>query len=128
MELVKSANLILRFVLELCALAALAYWGATTKVNIAGRIALAITVPLAAAVAWALIVAPNAPLQAGSFARFGVELIVFAAAIGALFARNRFVWGLIFALLYIINRTLMIIWNRYHMDRKTEHVPPSRYP
>jgi Protein of unknown function (DUF2568) len=112
MELVDSANLILRFVLELCALAALAYWNATTKVHIAGRIALAITVPLAAAVAWGLIVAPNAPLRVGSFARFGVELMVFAAAIGGLFARPRFMLGLIFALLYIINRALMIIWRQ----------------
>jgi hypothetical protein len=41
METLKSANLVLRFLLELCALAALAYWGVTAKVQLAGRIALA---------------------------------------------------------------------------------------
>ena len=112
MELVKSANLLLRFLLELCALAALAYWGATAKVRLAARIALAITVPLAAAVAWALIVAPNAPRQAGPVGRIGVEVLVFVTAIAALAARQRFVLALIFASLYIINRTLMIIWHQ----------------
>ena len=112
MELVKSANLLLRFLLELCALAALAYWGATAKVHIAARVALAITVPLAAAVAWALIVAPNAPRHAAPVVRIGVEVLVFVTAIAALAARQRFVLALIFAVLYIINRTLMIIWHQ----------------
>jgi Protein of unknown function (DUF2568) len=112
MDLVKSANLLLRFLLELCALAALAYWGATAKAHIAARIALAIAVPLAAAVAWALIVAPNTPRQAGPIARIGVEVLVFVTAIAGLAARQRFVLALIFAVLYIINRTLMIIWHQ----------------
>jgi Protein of unknown function (DUF2568) len=112
MELVKSANILLRFLLELCALAALAYWGATTRMRIAGRIILAITVPLAAAVVWALIVAPGAPLQVGSIARFGVELLVFVAAIAALVARRRLVLALIFGFLYVINRVLMVVWHQ----------------
>src|SRR5215218_6778359 len=42
MAVVKSANLVLRLLLELCALASLVYWGATTKLHLAGRILLAI--------------------------------------------------------------------------------------
>jgi len=80
MEVVKSANLVLRLLLELCALASLTYWGATTKLHLAGRILLAIAVPLVAAVVWGLIVAPSAPMHVGSVMRFGVELLVFAAA------------------------------------------------
>ncbi len=112
MDLVKSTNLVLRFLLELCALAALAYWGATTRFHLAWRILLAITVPLTAAVVWGLIVAPGASLQVGFVARFGVELLVFAAAIAALVARHRLVLALILALLYIINRVLMAVWDQ----------------
>jgi Protein of unknown function (DUF2568) len=112
MDLVKSANLVLRFLLELCALAALAYWGATTRFHLALRILLAIAVPLTAALVWGLIVAPSAPLRVGSVARFGVELLVFAAAIVALIVRHRMVLALILALLYIINRVLMAVWDQ----------------
>jgi hypothetical protein len=112
MDLVKSANLLLRLLLELCALAALAYWGATAKVHIAARIALAIAVPLAAAVAWALIVATQHATSGWAIARIGVEVLVFVTAIAGLAARQRFVLALIFAALYIINRTLMIIWHQ----------------
>jgi Protein of unknown function (DUF2568) len=89
----KSANVVLRFLLELCALAALAYWGATAKVQLAGRIALAIGIPLIAAVVWALVVAPRAPVDLGSGARLAVELLVFAAAIAALASRPNRVGG-----------------------------------
>jgi Protein of unknown function (DUF2568) len=112
MELMDSANLILRFSWSY---ALKLHWltGAQLpKCTLLDGLQLAITVPLAAAVAWGLIVAPNAPLQVGPFARFGVELMMFAAAIGGLFARPRFMLGLIFALLYIINRALMIIWHQ----------------
>jgi Protein of unknown function (DUF2568) len=73
---------------------------------------LAIIVPLTAAVVWGLIVAPGAPLQVGSVARFGVELLVFAAAIAALVVRHRLILALILALLYIINRILMAVWDQ----------------
>ena len=35
MDLLKSANIVLRFLLELCVLAALAFWGATTHFRLA---------------------------------------------------------------------------------------------
>ena len=42
MELLKSVNLALRFVLELCALAATAYWGATGDWGRGRRVLLAV--------------------------------------------------------------------------------------
>ena len=112
MEALKSANVVLRFLLELCALAALAYWGATAKVQLAGRIALAIGIPLIAAVVWALIVAPRAPVDLGSGARLAVELLVFAAAIAALASRHQIVLAVILAVVYVINRSLIAIWHQ----------------
>ncbi len=48
-----SANLALRFVLELAALAALAYWGFHTGHSLLGDVALGVGAPLLAAVIWA---------------------------------------------------------------------------
>jgi Protein of unknown function (DUF2568) len=86
--------------------------GATKRFHHAVRILLAISVPLTAAVVWRLIVAPRAPFQVGSVARFGVELLVFAAAIAALAVRHRPVLALILTLLYIINRVLIAVWHQ----------------
>ncbi len=55
----KTANLGLRFLLELGALAAVAYWGFTTNDGVL-RWALGIAAPVAVAVVWWLFVSPKA--------------------------------------------------------------------
>ena len=112
METLKLANVVLRFLLELCALAALAYWGATAKLQLAGRVALAVIVPLVVAAVWALVVAPGARVDVGSLARFAVELLVFTAAVVALVARHRILLAVILAVVYIVNRALMAVWHQ----------------
>ena len=52
MTVIQSANLALRFILELCALAALGYWGFQTGQNLFVKIVLAIGAPLLAAYDW----------------------------------------------------------------------------
>jgi hypothetical protein len=51
MELLRSANVVLRFPLEPCVLVALAYWGAITSLRLPARIAMAVALPLVVAVA-----------------------------------------------------------------------------
>lgn len=48
----KQANLAVRFLVELCALATLAYWGFTLDAPIAVRVVLGVATPLIAAIAW----------------------------------------------------------------------------
>ncbi len=112
MEAVKQANLALRFLLELVALAALAYWGATTAASRALRILLAVVAPTVAAIAWFLFVAPNARVDAGPIVRLAVELLVFGAATAGLLARGRPGLALLLALTYIANRVLMSVWDQ----------------
>ena len=50
LEVIKGANLLLRFLLELCALGALGYWGFTTGSATITKVALAVGAPLVAAV------------------------------------------------------------------------------
>jgi hypothetical protein len=70
--------LALRFLLELAALAALAWWGAGVHV------ALAVAAPVAFAVLWGLFVAPKARIVLPLAARRAVELALWSAASAAL--------------------------------------------
>ena len=61
MAVVKTVNAAVRFLLELCALAALGYWGFRSGGGPVTRIILAIGTPVLAAAAWAVFGAPGAP-------------------------------------------------------------------
>src|SRR5437764_5435671 len=63
MEVIKTANVALRFLLELCILVALGYWGVQTGQGLLAKIGLGIGVPLVAAVVWGLVEASSSPWQ-----------------------------------------------------------------
>ncbi len=90
------ANLALRFLLELAALAALGYWGAHRPASLAARVALALLAPLAAALAWGAVVSPRARLRVTAAVRLLVELAVFGGAAWALVAAGRLRWAVAF--------------------------------
>lgn len=112
MTLVKSINLAVRFALELCALAATAYWGATADRRRGGRILLAVAAPLAVGVVWVLVVAPGATIQTTPWVRLLVELAVFGAAGAALVRRRRLVLAVVLGVGYMVNRALMAAWDQ----------------
>ena len=80
----KGANLALRFLLELTALAALVYWGLRTGATLLADVLLAIAAPLAFATLWGLLAAPKAPWRLRDPWRMLFEAIAFALAAGAL--------------------------------------------
>lgn len=82
---VAAATTALKFPLELCALAALAYWGARTG-PLPASIALTVGAPSVAALAWARWAAPQSAHRLHGPARIAVELGVFAVAALALVA------------------------------------------
>jgi cytochrome b len=83
---VKAANLALRLLLELAALAAVAVWGAHTGSTTIVRIGLAVAAPLALAVVWGIWVAPRARRRLRDPARMVVELVILALAVAGLAA------------------------------------------
>jgi hypothetical protein len=112
MDLIRSANLALRFLLELCALAAAAYWGATGKGGRGRRVLLAVAAPVVVGVVWMLFVAPGATIQTTPVLRFLVELAVFAAAAAALLQHGHMVLAAVLGLCYAVNRALMAVWDQ----------------
>jgi hypothetical protein len=110
--MLQSINLGVRFLLEVCALISLGYWGFRTGSAGAARYLLGIGAPLLAAVVWGMFVAPKASVTVSDAVKMGLELVVFGASALALWAAGRPGLAGAFALIAIINRGLMIIWRQ----------------
>ncbi|GIK40391.1 MAG: hypothetical protein BroJett011_42240 [Chloroflexota bacterium] len=112
MEIIKSANLALRFLLELCILVTLGYWGFKTGLGWAVKIGLGIGGPLLVAVVWGIFLAPNSSMRLQEPFLLILELVIFGLAIAALFATGHRSLAWAFGLIYVINKILMIIWKQ----------------
>jgi uncharacterized protein DUF2568 len=84
----RTLNLAVRFILELCALAALAYWGVRTGVNTITKIGLAAGSVLVAVLVWGIWVAPRAPRRLADPWRLVPEFAVWTAAAVALWTEG----------------------------------------
>lgn len=107
----KAANLALRFVLELCLLAALAVWGFGLESALA-QILAGIGAPVAAAAVWGTLVAPKAPNRLDDPWRLVLELALFALAATALAAAGYGPLAALFALAVAVSETLMLVWRQ----------------
>ena len=108
----RAANLLLRFLLELSALAALGYGGARLGGSALTKSLFAAGAVSVAAVAWMVFVAPNATADVHPAVRWAVELTEFGAAASALAAGGRARLAVVLAVLYAANRALMAAWDQ----------------
>ena len=117
MKLVKYANLALRFILELCALAAISYWGFQTGDGGLMKAVLGVGIPLLVAFAWGTFRVPDdpgkAPVPVPGPLRLLLELVVFGLAVACLAAAGRpsLAWAL--GLVVLVNYALLydrLIW------------------
>jgi Protein of unknown function (DUF2568) len=106
----KGASLGLRFLLELCVLAAAAYWGSRVSSSGALNVAVAIAAPLALATVWGLWLAPRASKRLDPPARTLLELAVLACGVAALVASDQPLPGAILAAVAIVNGLLLHLW------------------
>ncbi len=112
MDILKMINLALRFLLELCALAALAYWGFHTGGGWLLKTVLGVGAPLLAAVVWGAFVAPKALVPVSAPVRLALELAVFASAVAGLVASRQPFLAVALGLLYVINRIFLTVWRQ----------------
>ena len=112
MAIIKSINLLLRFFLELCVLAAVGYWGFYVGQQLVVRIILGIGLPFLYAVAWGIFLAPAAARRLREPWLLILELVIFGSAIAALYSTAEHRLAGIFGLVYVINKILMYVWKQ----------------
>lgn len=112
MELLKSLNLALRFLLELGVLAIFGYWGFKTGSNPFIKFLLGLGAPILFAVTWGTFLAPKSPLRLSDPWLFLLELVLFALAGWALYSTGNVPLAAAFGVIYILNKILMLIWRQ----------------
>jgi hypothetical protein len=110
MALVQSSNLLLRFLLELAALAALGYWGFRLPAPLPVRVALGLGAPIVAAVVWAIFVSPNAAVAVPTWLWLALQGLVFGTAAAGLVASGHARVAGVFGATVLLNGLLMWAW------------------
>jgi hypothetical protein len=108
-DLLKNTNLAIRFVLELCMLAAFTYWGYHITGRGALKIIAAIGSPLIAAIIWGLFLSPKAKVKLILPVRVLMELILFCTAGWLLYNLGKEMQGLLLGGIFIVNRILLLL-------------------
>ncbi len=105
MAVIQSLLAVLRFLLELCLVAA--YWSfGFTFPGIAGVI-LGIGLPAMLIAMWALFVAPMAPRRLLGNTRLLLESALFLLGTGALAAIGLWPWGVLLFVIFVLDRVLL---------------------
>jgi Protein of unknown function (DUF2568) len=106
-----AANLAVKFALEIAALVAFAYWGATVGSG-AVSVLLSIAVPLLAVVLWGTFAAPRAERRLPIRLRAPFELAVFAMAALALLTASSAA-AIAFAVVVVVNSVLLTLLGQW---------------
>lgn len=104
---IKMGNLAVAFLLELCALAALGYWGFQVGGGTPAKIGLAIGVPLLTAVVWGLFIAPRAVVTLPPAINLALRILVFGLAVAGLAVAGRPTWAWVLGVALAVNLALV---------------------
>jgi hypothetical protein len=110
--IIKSANLALKFFLELAALAAFAVWGADSESG-ALAVAHAIIAPLIVALLWGRFAAPRSRHRLPRATRIPFELTVFALAVVALLTVGHTAAAIVLAAVMAINAAALTAFDQW---------------
>ncbi|MGG0238133.1 YrdB family protein [Bacillus rhizoplanae] len=110
--IIKSVNLAIRFLLELCALASLGYWGFQVGKSVYTKFVFGIGSPLLFAILWGTFIAPKASLKLPEPYKFLLELVIFGVTSSALYFVDKTILAIILGMVFIINRILLMIWKQ----------------
>ena len=112
MALIMAINLGIRFLLELCILGAVGYWGFVNHVSWFAKVGWGIGLPLLLAVLWGSFGAPKAALPLHGLPLLAFELIIFGAAPVALVAAEQPTLAAVFVVVYVLNKILLFVWHQ----------------
>lgn len=109
---IRAANRALRFLLEVLALLAVAYWGFDTGDSLLPRLALGLAAPLVVAAVWGVLGSPQAALPLSDRGRLLLEGLVFGAATAGLYSVGQPILAGLFGALVVVNHALMRAWDQ----------------
>lgn len=110
--MIRGANLLLRLLVELWILVAVGIWGHAVLSHWLGRWVLAFAAPAALATLWALFGAPGARFELRGIGHAVLEVAVIGAGCAALIALGADRLALALAVVALLNRLLMLLWNQ----------------
>lgn len=105
-------NLVLLFILEVCTIVAVSYWGFVVGKGIVFKILLGIGAPLLIMMIWGLFGSPAAQIPLTGGYRILLEVTIFGCAILALLAVGKPTLAFVFGALVIVNKILMYVWEQ----------------
>jgi hypothetical protein len=111
--LIATANLLLKFLVEVAAVAACAYATFRLVPHPVWRLVAAILVPIVVIVVWAVFMAPNADTRLGMPWRIIAELAVFVGAAVLLWLADVRVPAVIFGAVAVVCDLLSVLLERY---------------
>jgi hypothetical protein len=111
LAILQSANLLVRFGIELAALAGLGWWGWNTGNTQIMKLSLAAGLPLAAATLWAMFASPGSSNQVPNLVHVGTQILVLGSAAIVLY-QMRHSLALSFSAVAIANAALMRVWHQ----------------
>lgn len=112
MSILQNMNLGFRFLLEICALVSLGYWGFYTGNGTLMKVILGIGTPLMIAFVWGVFGSPKAIIKISMPLHILLEVIVFVLPIFALYFVGKTNLAWIYGICVIINRLLMFVWKQ----------------
>jgi quinol-cytochrome oxidoreductase complex cytochrome b subunit len=112
LEFLKLANLGFAFLLELCVLAGMSYWGFHTGSGTALKIGLGFAAPVLTAIFWGVFVSPKALMPVPAPWHLVLQVLVFGLAALALVAADQPVLAGILAAAFIVNQVLIAVWKQ----------------
>jgi hypothetical protein len=113
---VRSAVLLVRFLLELVLLAAVAAWGWQATASTIGGIALAVAAVVVTASVWGLWVAPKAWRRLADPARLALEVVIFVIGAAAAWVA----WGAVAGVALLVASVLVALLTR-HVGEPVPH-------
>jgi hypothetical protein len=106
MNVLKVLNLLVRFLLELCMLAAVGYWGFRTGSGWGTKILLGTGLPVLIALGWWI------AWKLNGVSRLALELTLLGSGGVALFASNKPALGWVYTAILVINKVLLVVWKQ----------------
>ncbi|WP_412538217.1 YrdB family protein [Longispora sp. K20-0274] len=108
----KNLNLAAIFLLELATLAAVGYAGFTLDARWPVRILVGLGGPAALIALWWVFGAPDATLKTHGAVRVAFEIAWFGTGAAALAVAQRYTLAVVFAVVFVVSKTLALIWHQ----------------